>query len=728
MQEGCDDPVRTMVVGSVGQMGDVAEVAQVDGAGPAEATVRPADGAPRPAVPGRRRFTVAAMVGVVVAAVPFLWNLWGTWQTPDLLRTLAYQTNFYDIQARAMVHGHLAIPPGSIGVEAFVVRGHSYTYFGLFPSILRMPFVEWAPSLFGRLTTPSILVAWLVSALFVTALAWRVRVMVRGEVALGWSEAISFGAFVATVQAGSVFLLLAATPYVFNEDLAWSIALTVGCLYVLAGIVQRPTWGRVVALGLLLTAADLDRLTTGWAAIIGTLLVAGWFAFGRGGAESRRWWWPLGLAAGIALTIGCAVNVAKFGTLFGLPITDQLYTQVNPYRRAFLAAHHGSEVDIPFVWSNLWAYLRPDGIRFTSVFPFVTLPASPAASLGGVLFDRRYRTASVPASMPLLFLLSCWGLVTAFRPRPPGLAARTRLLLLAAGGAAAALLIWGYIGPRYLADFVPLLVLASAVGMADIWRRMDGRSGRRRTVVAGIVVALAAASVVINTGIAITPTEQWTQPRVLAYVQAQKAVSDALGGQLRGNVVRSGTLPERAPADQLRIIGDCDALYISNGEDYSTDPVAAARKQTWQVVQYGPALERTFYVTPRPSAGPTDVPLVRAGAWTVIARSVPQPGGATVLLNFPVVGSGARSGQALASIKGVEPVGGTHRVVVLTDPYTHLVQVAIDGLVVTKGPLPDGSPVATAVPDGQASVTTGISVVDGTAGQPQPTLCRALGH
>ena len=704
-------------------MGDVAVSERVDTSVASDVDARSAPTEGR----ARRRFVVASIIGVAVAAVPFLWILWGTWQSPDFLRRLTYQTDFYDVQARAMLHGHLAIPPGLIGVEAFVVHGHNYTYFGLFPSILRLPFVEWAPSLFGRLSTPSILVAWLVSAGFVIGLSWRVRVMVRGNAALGWAEAISFGALTATVQAGSVFLLLAATPYVYNEDLAWSIALTIGCLFVLVGIMQRPTWGRVITLGFLLTAADLNRLTTGWAAILGTVLVAGWFALGRGGIERRRWWLPLCAVAGIALLAGCAVNVAKFGTLFGLPITDQIYTRENRYRRTFLAAHHGSEVDIPFVWSNLWAYLRPDGLRLTSVFPFVTLPSSPAASLGGVLFDRRYRTASVPASMPLLFLLSCWGLISAFRPRPPGQVARMRLLLLSAGVAAGALLIWGYIGPRYLADFMPLLALGAVVGLADIWRRQDGRSRKRRSLVAGLVLALAGLSIVINTGVAITPTEQWSTPRVRAYVQAQKTVSDALGGQIKANVVQSDTLPAWAPADQLRIIGNCDALYISNGEDYSTDPLAAAKKQTWQVVEYGPGLQRTFYVTPQASTTTSVVPLVRAGSWTVEARAIPQAGGKTVLLDFQAVG-GRHADRIIESFPTQEPVGGAHRVVVLTDPYTHLVEVTIDGLVVTKAPLVNGLPVATAVPAGQASATTGITVVDGTAGGPQPTLCQSLKH
>ena len=76
------------------------------------------------AAQGRRRFTLASAIGATVAAVPFLWLLWGAWEPPALLRKLSYQTNFYDIQARAMLHGGLAIPKGSIGDEgnAYVGR------------------------------------------------------------------------------------------------------------------------------------------------------------------------------------------------------------------------------------------------------------------------------------------------------------------------------------------------------------------------------------------------------------------------------------------------------------------------------------------------------------------------------------------------------------------------------------------------------------------------------
>ncbi len=127
------------------------------------------------------------------------------------------------------------------------------------------------------------------------------------------------------------------------------------------------------------------------------------------------------------------MNYAKFGVPFGVSNFDQVWTHVNAYRRKFLAANHNAEEGTIFVPTNFVTYLRPDGLGLSRVFPFVTLPASPPTALNGVLFDRLYRTASLPASTPLLFLLSIWGLVTAFRPKALGKVARTRLLLLAPG-------------------------------------------------------------------------------------------------------------------------------------------------------------------------------------------------------------------------------------------------------------------------------------------------------
>ena len=530
--------------------------------------------------------------------MPFLWILWAPWETARSLRQTAYEDNFYDLQARAMFHGHLWLANGSIGIEAFVHGGRQYTYFGLFPSLIRMPILVFTSSLDGKLTAPFMLPAGCSPALFASLLLWRVRLLVRGQVVMGRAEATAFGVLMATVMGGSVFTVLAATPYVFDEDLAWSICLTVGSLFALLGVLERPSWGRVVVSGRAHPVRQprpghhrvgLCRRRRAHRRLVRT----------RPGRYRR--------------TPVVRPGAGRRPRPPGGRMRRQLRQVRRPLRRVQLTTRSGPTstptgasswppTTTPrrastFIPSNVLAYLRPDGLRFTSVFPFVTLPAAPPTRPGGVLFDRRYRTASLPSSMPLLFLLSCWGLVTAFRPKPIGQVALTRILLLAAGCAGAALFsggtsrrgTWPTSSPSGAGQRRgPGRHLAPAGGPEPLGRG-SGPGGHRpgRPVHASPPTS----------GSPSSPTRSGTPTQVLNYVEAQNSISDVTGHPLEANVVRGSSLPPWAPADQLYVIGDCDGLYISNGENYSTVPSQQFTRTTWMAVERGHAFEHTFRVT-----------------------------------------------------------------------------------------------------------------------------------
>ncbi len=266
-----------------------------------------------------------------------------------------------------------------------------------------------------------------------------------GRAVLGRAEAASFGVLVATIMGGSVVLYLAASPFVYNEDFAWSIPLTLGSLFALLGVMERPSTGRVWASGILILLANLNRTPTGYACVIGAVLVAGWFGLGRGGASNRRWVWPMLAVALVGFGASGIVTYAKFGTPVGLPMADQVWASVNAHRRYFLAANGGKAFSVGFLPSTAVAYLQPFGIRFSSLFPFVSTPAAPARAIGAVL-DQTYPTASLPPTMPLLFLLACWGTITAFRPRGLVPFRLTRIVLVAgAAGTAGVLLVGLYL-------------------------------------------------------------------------------------------------------------------------------------------------------------------------------------------------------------------------------------------------------------------------------------------
>ncbi|MGH9208579.1 MAG: hypothetical protein ACRD1G_18850, partial [Acidimicrobiales bacterium] len=347
-------------------------------------------GQPLPSELSRRRFTIAVLIGIGVVLVPFLWAQWDLWSgSLHPLRAVPYD-NFYDLQARAMFHGRLDVPNGAFSFEAFLHNGREYTYFGVFPSILRMPVLLFTNRLDGQLTAPSILLAWLTTGIFSSLLLWRLRILMRGRALLGRAEAASFGVLAATIMGGSVVLFLAATPFIYNEDFAWSVPLFIGTLFALLGVLERPSWGRVLASGVLVLATILNRTPAGFACVIGAGLVAAWFALGRGGASNRRWALPMAAAAIVPFAVGSAVTYAKFGIPIGLPMADQVWASVNAHRRYFLVANGGKAFSLHFLPSTLWAYLQPAGIHLSGLFPFIRTPTAPAAALDGAVLDQTY--------------------------------------------------------------------------------------------------------------------------------------------------------------------------------------------------------------------------------------------------------------------------------------------------------------------------------------------------
>jgi hypothetical protein len=540
----------------------------------------------RPKSMDRTRYVRAVTIGIVAALIPFLWILWDVADgAPKLFRKTYPGNDFYDLQTRAMFHGHLYVPKGTLGIEGFIHNGHTYTYFGIFPSLVRMPIMLLTHRFDGRLTAPSMLLGWLVAAVFCALLVWRVRFMMRGPVALGRMEAASYGLLLATMMGGSVFIFLASEAWAYHEDLVWSVALTVGSMFALLGVMERPSRRRIALAGVLVLFASLNRLPTGYACIVGALLVAGWLALGYGGQDNRRWVVPMLVAALVPLIALTVVNELKFGVAFGVPLKEQVFTRVNAHRRAALAATGGKGYGPEFLPSTLLAYLWPGGIRLTPIFPFITLPAEPARAVGHVVFDRNTRTASLTDTMPLLFLLSCWGVFAAFRRRRLGRGSLMRVVLFASALGFGTILIFDYISDRYVADFLPFLLVGSAVGLVDLWGRTHNwRRGLRRLLV-GALLVLTVLSMVVNVAVASTPQDSWTIHRAAAYVRRQVKVSNFIGVPLTENIMHGRVLPTYAPADKLFVVGDCRALYLSIGEKYKTFPAQNLEKRTWYPIE-----------------------------------------------------------------------------------------------------------------------------------------------
>jgi hypothetical protein len=565
---------------------------------------------------GRRRFVISVAIGFLVVTIPYLWVLCDNWTgTLNPFRKVV-DGNIYDVQGRALLAGHLSVPPGSLGFEAFQHSGKQFTYFGLFPSVLRMPILFVTHGLDGKLTGASMLLAWLATGVLSSLLLWRVRVLLRGPVALGTVEATAYGVLVALITGGSVLIILAATLQAFEEDLAWSVALTLGALFALLGVLERPSRGRIALTAVFVFCAAMNRGSTGYACILGTLLVAGWFALGRMGRDNRRWTVPLLLIGVIPWALLVVLNLAKFGHPLGFSETEQFWTSLDHHRQVFLAANGNDPFGLQFLPSTLTAYLRPGGLRFSSFFPYVALPPYPAPIIGHVVFDATDPTLSVPSSMPLAAVLSIWGVVTAFRPRAIRQVRLTRIPLLVAAVASTGVLLFGYIALRYLADFLPFLILASMIGAVDVLRRLENTGGRVKWLTLTVLSLLAAFTLWTNLGVAVNQPLTWTAAQGRAFVSAQRSFG---AEAVSSHMSRSSALPLSAPAGTLVDVNNCDGLYFSTGLQTSDLPSWLAEHSTWLPLEQSGAITHTLKVVfnrPITRNDPT-IPVMRFGQATL---------------------------------------------------------------------------------------------------------------
>jgi hypothetical protein len=674
-----------------------------------------------------RRFKRAAAAGLVAGFIPFAWALLDLWNgSLNLFRApprAVGSTTLYDLQAQAILHGHLWIqPPGALGIEGFGHDGHYYTYFGLLPSLLRIPIVLLAPSLKGHVTAPSMLLAWVLIAIFSSMLLWRLRVMIRPTASLSRSEAASYSVLLATVTGGSVLVFLASTPWVYTEDLIWSVALTIGSLFALLGVLQQPSRWRIVTAGVLILLVNLNRQTTGWACIVGAFLVAAWFGLGRSGNSARRRSIPIVIIGIIPLVVSCAINLIKFGVLFGIPLQSQVWTSLNVHRRLMLAANGGNYENISFLPTTLWSYFGPGRLRFETVFPFVTLPSGYFQPFNGAFFDVVARTASFSASTPLLFLLGCCGALVAFSRQSNPFLRSTRYLLVAAAFAPCVTLVWGYIDPRYLADFLPVFVVGSAIALIELWRRWESLAPWVHRTALTAVAVLGGFSILANVGIASTPTAVWSTNQSVHFVEAQKAISDITGHPLASDVVRGSTLPFWAPAGELFVVNDCAGLYVSDGENYKVVPQEQLQHWTWVPVELGPNVVHTVAFTvnvPSLTVGQV-IPLVSYGKASVTLVYVGL-GYFRFSLADPLLPTVGLNPLTLHGTSFYLDSGKTYSVSVVTDPFRHIIDVyKADG----STPITTGVPTTSGLED-LSTAESNSPLMEGLLTRPGPIVVDA---
>jgi len=182
---------------------------------------------------------------------------------------------------------------------------------------------------------------------------------------------------------------------------------------------------------------------------------------------------------------------------------------------ARLARTQGKVVHLSNLRTNLYNYLRPDGVVAHAPFPwFAPKEGSTARIFPEAHHDGAEPYASVTCVYTFWLALSLFGLGIAAWPRrtataPPDEAGVARLRLAIAGSALGSLgpFVHVYITLRYLHDPFPFFVITGALGLQWLLARYDARPWVR--VAMPFIVLLALYTCLTSVAITIA-TVRWT--------------------------------------------------------------------------------------------------------------------------------------------------------------------------------------------------------------------------
>jgi hypothetical protein len=452
-----------------------------------------------------RGFVRAFAAGTVISVVTFAFMV--TNWTLDFGRRIPFGGDFYDAQAHSLLSGTLDMPASVVRLEGFRYHGHLVTYFGPFPAFLRLPTAALTHALDGRTGRIAMLLAFVVAMIAGGRLLWRARRWVRGDAPWTGAETWTTAAAAVVFGVGSCLLFLGSGPFVYHEAIIWGVAFSLAAFDAILGWIEQPRTGVLVLAGVFALCSITSRLAVGLgpAVLLGMLLAISvlrrWRPIERLqphiGLDLRTIGTRAVVGLAVALVVPLAVyavfNMIKFGTPFSVPYGRQVASSILPERAATLAANGGSLFNVKALATNLWAYVRPDAIGFTSSFPWIALPTTRATVIGDLRYDFLDYTPSLVTSMPVIVAFAVTGAVAVVRAPARVMVATARsfsLPVMAAVAAVLPTLVIVYITPRYLADFFPALVVPGVVGFQVFlaWAFRAERRALVRAVTVGVAV------------------------------------------------------------------------------------------------------------------------------------------------------------------------------------------------------------------------------------------------
>jgi hypothetical protein len=419
----------------------------------------------------RNRF-IAVCVGVMVVCV----YGWCTRWTFDPSFTGKIRSDsFFTAQADALIRGRLWVDPKSMDtvLECFYNGGQCYGYFGLTPSLLRIPILL----LIGPTTLSfAIFMIPLAAGLAFGASLDLCRQFAR-PMARQARGAVFMCVAAVTLGPGSVLILL-ADPFLYQEAIVWSIAgVMLAVNFYWRWLHSDNTRHLALTVVFCIFAAGARPTTVLVGVILGVAVLI---------AHRRH----VSLRSNVAVA---AVGLIVLPVLFSFGVLflkfDQLSPPPNGYRnptgeevQRTAPCDHGFENHPKFLPTNLLAYFRPDAVRLYKDWPNVRFrtgycigPNSPTylwpLKTGDLYVEK---TTSLTDTMPIPVLAAGIATYAAVRRK------KTKELVVLAAVATIGLIASTQfvMTSRYLGDFYPLLAIGLAMSATVL-----GTAKRKSTLV-----------------------------------------------------------------------------------------------------------------------------------------------------------------------------------------------------------------------------------------------------
>ena len=369
-----------------------------------------------------------------------------------------------------LLHGEFTVDRDAIGFEAFTRDGKAYTYFGIFPAVLRLfaiPFTDIAQAELARLSC-------LTAVVIFVALQLRMLLIIHHSLPTV-SRRPEFLAVmvVATVLSGPQLYILGSAS-IYHEPILWSAAMAASFNLVIV----RTTFGAknlrgrdLVLLAALAGLAINTRASIGVALYLGTILLVActlWrrCAPDRGAQQfsvkasclSSTILPPIAIL-GLAAALVGVVNFERWGNAFTFADFHYYDMIVNANRNLVEVIRKYGEFDLGRVWIGALYYATGIPYLLKAMPPFAEFLRARIVSL-------EPPPITPVLTNPLTIILAAIGLYGVWwKPEfSTRYVAILRLALLGHAGAVILVLAFIFFTLRYRLDFTPFMTLAAFVG------------------------------------------------------------------------------------------------------------------------------------------------------------------------------------------------------------------------------------------------------------------------